>query len=598
MEIKYLDGWRLQRGIMVGAKAVSSKREILNRINFFPIPDKDTGTNLNTTFRDILKQIGGGDGNSIHEMSQKLAEGAILGAQGNSGAILAHFFQSLAQTLAGEIRVTTVIFGQAVQRAAQQLAEYITAPVTGTLLTVIQDWAQSFHRHSQASADFAIVLKKALTDAQSSLAATRYQIEILRRKRVVDAGAQGFVYLLEGMMQFIEHGVLREAWRTARQEPQSLTQAILPKLTAPMPTPYCVDCVVSIRKKHQAALNDALKSLCENLAIAPSRNQAQIHLHTDQPEKVQACLQTWGRIHAWQVTDLRQFQQLAQTTEKKRTIALVTDSSCDLSHSLQIQHQVHTVPVRIHFGETMHIDKVTISPLEFYHQLQHSKIHPTTSQPSPGDFKEMYEYLAQRYSNILSIHLADKLSGTFRAAQTAAKYLKNVQIKLIDSKTTSIALGMIVARAGELIAAEKPLEEIITQVNELVEKMKIIINIPNLKYLVKGGRVSKTKGLLANVLHIKPLLTFDVTGKIAECGKALNTLQALKKTVRMVQTGVKDLKNIHIGIVHANAIEKAEWFVRQLQNVPQLHSIMVLDVAPVLGVHAGPGTVGVAFWGE
>ncbi|MBN2092390.1 DegV family protein, partial [candidate division KSB1 bacterium] len=199
---------------------------------------------------------------------------------------------------------------------------------------------------------------------------------------------------------------------------------------------------------------------------------------------------------------------------------------------------------------------------------------------------------------ILSIHLSGSLSGTFRAAQTAAKLIHNTQMMLIDSKTTSIALGMLLVEAGEAIAERLPVHNIAEKLEDLVKKIKIIIQMPSLKYLMRGGRIKRSKGLIATILNIKPLLTFGPEGTIKECGKAFTNYFAIRKTVKKVKTDLQNLKNARIGIVHANAIAKAEWLRQQFINLPSVKEIIVHDVAPVLGVHAGPGTVGVAYWGE
>lgn len=598
MSIKYIDGIRLRNAIIAGAETVFQMREHLNKINFFPIPDKDTGTNLSATLHEVVRQMERKPSLSVHEASLTLAEAALLGAQGNSGAIFAQFFLKLAEALEGKIRVSTQSFSNAVENAAQRVYEVITSPVEGTILTVIRDWANEIKRSCQFSQDFTIILKNALNQARLSLAATRDKIEILRKKGVVDAGAQGFVSLLEGIVEFIERGKIREITRQSTQEFDSKSINLVNDFQAEIAHQFCVECLLATRQANKSAIQQLLKGKGESLAIAASKRLMRVHLHTNQPETVREILTDWGEIKSFKVDDLIKQQKEAIHLQQETKIALVTDSSCDLPHELITKYHINTVPVRIHFGNESYIDKQTITPLEFYEKLKSSPIHPTTSQPTPANFKEVYENLASRYETIISIHLSGSLSGTFRAAQTAANLINNARMILIDSKTTSIALGILLIEAGEAIAARLSIEKITENLENLIKKIKIIIHLPSLKYLIRGGRIKRGKALIATILNIKPLLTFNAMGTIQECGKAFGNYFAIRKTVKRVKTDLKLLKNARIGIVHANAIAKAEWLRQQLTNLPSVKEIIIHDVAPVLGVHAGPGTVGVAYWGE
>lgn len=598
MQIQYIDGLRLRNAIIAGTEKIFQMREHLNKINLFPIPDKDTGTNLSATFRYMVELLQRHTPTSIEQTSKIMAEGALLAAQGNSGAIMAQFFQGLAEEFEGQIRVTPRPFSQAVEKAVHKIYDSISNPIEGTIISVIQDWSNALNHASQKSADFAIVLRKALQQARISLNSTREKIEILRKADVVDAGAQGFVSLLEGISHFIEQGAIRELTETGVSELHSLPDVMFTNFSAKMSHQYCVECLLTTKKSNKSAIKQALEKQGDSLAIANSKKLMKVHIHANNPQKIRGLLETWGEVQSFKVNDLIKQQADAVASQKAVKIALVTDSSCDLPHELIMKYHVHIVPVRIHFGEKTYIDKQTITPLEFYEKLATSPVHPTTSQPSPANFKEVYENLAKQYPTILSINLASELSGTFRAAQTASGFIEDAEVVLIDSKTTSIALGMIIVEAGEAILAGLPIEQVKKRVEVLIKKMKLIINLPNLKYLAKGGRISKGKGIIANLLNIKPLLTFDETGKVTELAKAFGKIGSLNKTVKLVQEHVSSLKNVRIGIVHANAIGKAEWMANQFSDLPNIKSILIHDVAPVLGVHAGPGTVAVACWGE
>src|SRR6476659_8009201 len=208
ISIAYLDGRRLARAVIAGARFVADRAEPLNKINVFPVPDGDTGTNLASTLQKIAAGIARIRKRHMREMSRALADEAVAGARGNSGAIMAQFFSGFSDALPEAPRVSTRDFAAAVVGASESAYAAIARPVEGTILTVIRDWAGAVERRAEELKDFAVLLPETLRDAKKSLENTPNQMKALKQAGVVDAGAQGFVYLLEGIVKY-----LREAAR-------------------------------------------------------------------------------------------------------------------------------------------------------------------------------------------------------------------------------------------------------------------------------------------------------------------------------------------------------------------------------------------------
>ncbi|HEX9149929.1 MAG TPA: DAK2 domain-containing protein, partial [Thermoanaerobaculia bacterium] len=196
ISIGYLDGRRLSRAVIAGAHFVGQRAEPLNKINVFPVPDGDTGTNLATTLQKIAAGIARVRERHVRRVSTAVADEALAGARGNSGAILAQFFSGFCEGLPDRPRITTSDFGDAVVRAADSAYGAIARPVEGTILTVIRDWARYVANRAKDIRDFAVILPDSLKEAKRSLENTPKQMAALRKAGVVDAGAQGFVYLL------------------------------------------------------------------------------------------------------------------------------------------------------------------------------------------------------------------------------------------------------------------------------------------------------------------------------------------------------------------------------------------------------------------
>ena len=191
MQIKYLDGDRLYYAFLIGGNAVIKDKNYLNKINFFPVPDSDTGTNMASTMESIV-------------------DAALSGARGNSGLIFAQFLYGIGERIKNVKRISPSLFGESVKEAVKYAYKAIVSPVEGTMLTVMKDWAEAVYQRRKEKKDFAELLSHSLQVAEKSLKETPKKLAVLARAGVVDAGAKGFVDFLEGITNFIKRGRLRK----------------------------------------------------------------------------------------------------------------------------------------------------------------------------------------------------------------------------------------------------------------------------------------------------------------------------------------------------------------------------------------------------
>jgi DegV family protein with EDD domain len=190
------------------------------------------------------------------------------------------------------------------------------------------------------------------------------------------------------------------------------------------------------------------------------------------------------------------------------TIKIVTDSAADLPPEIISELGITVVPVYLLFGTQVFSDRVDISEDDLYQRLQDDPIHPTTTQPTPKDFAEVYQKLSKEADNIISIHVSGKLSGTYNSAMQGVKLVENgCPIDLVDSHTVSTALGLVVIVAATMARAGKNRQEILEELEKIIPCVRILVLFDTLKYLAKGGRIGKAKALLGSVLNVKPILT-------------------------------------------------------------------------------------------
>ncbi len=597
-KIRYLDGKRLRNAILASTRLIAKMQDHLNKINVFPVPDGDTGTNMVHTMNHISKKLSQQQERSIAMVSNTLAESALMGAQGNSGAILAQFFHGFAEGVRGKLELTTAAFASAVQRAKKASFEALSEPKDGTILTVISDWANYIETAAHKTEDFVELLKKGLQKAKQSLAETPKKLEVLKKAGVVDAGAQGFVHLLEGIVHFIDKGRIERIMHRQPEEQPIEADFNLKEVDSDIKYRFCTECMITGTSIDRANLKETLKDMGDSLIVAGGDDRARIHIHTNSPEAVLGVISDYGELSERKIDDMIKQHDDIYSTSKVGSIGVITDSSCDLPYHFMKENHIHVIPLKLIFGDQTYLDKVNISPIQFYDKLLTSPHHPTTSQPAVADVLKVYEQVIPQYDSVLSIHLPRVVSGTFQTIERAVQMSGSEKITCIDGKGISAALGLVVMEAVAAIKEGLTFDQVKERVQKAIENIKIFIMLPTLKYLVKGGRVSKPRGVIGKILRLNPVVTFDKDGRVVLAAKAFGEKGAMKKTLKMATTYIRKYKRVKFIVAHANAYSKATWYVEQLKKLFDVkENIPIVDAAPVLGVHAGPGTVGFAFIG-
>ncbi|MCD6205693.1 MAG: DegV family EDD domain-containing protein [Candidatus Marinimicrobia bacterium] len=596
MKIKYIDGKRFNRGIKAGAKKVVDNQDYLNDINVFPVPDADTGTNMASTMKSVVDGIENQETESIDASSRQVADAALKGARGNSGVILAQFFHGLATGLEKSIKVTTEQFGQAVQKAKDAAFEALNQPKDGTILTVIKDWAENVYENRKKHIDFHDLLHNSLEAAKHSLESTRDKIDSIRKAHVVDSGAQGFVYILEGITDFLKRGRIKDI---EKSEVIKLETGVAHTDISieDIKYRYCTECLIEGQKIDLKKIRHQIEKFGNSIVVAGSEYRARLHIHTNEPAEVFAIARQYGDLLQQKADDMK--KQYLVTHFPHPKIALVVDSACDLPQEFIDEHQIHVIPVRVSFGNSTYIDKITITPDYFYQMLLSDPNHPKTSQPPPADFKNLYAFLLSHYESVISIHLPEAASGTYQNAAAAAKSFPEKKISVIDSKSLSIGFGFVAEKAARLIEEGKTHDEIVKEVIAFTKRTQIFVSIPSLKYLMRSGRVSRAKGFIAKVLNIKPILNIDSRGMPQHFSKSFSDWGAVKKVFRITMKFIKDKQSVRFIVAHANDLKKAEYLANRLKEKFGDIPIPILPVAPVLGAHTGNGAAAIGIsWEE
>ncbi|MFQ6611252.1 MAG: DAK2 domain-containing protein, partial [Fidelibacterota bacterium] len=547
-KINYLDGHRLHRALVAGIHKVVSRQEYLNKINVFPVPDGDTGTNMAFTLNAILEGTQSQVHSRVDQMLETVADSALDGARGNSGVILAQFFQGLCDGAADIDKMDTGNFSTAIEYGAKYAREALSEPKEGTILSVLTDFSHHLiNLIHNGNNDFVTLIEDGIQKAEESLTNTMYQMEVLRKAGVVDAGAQGFVDLLNGIFDFISTGSIKDynGQKYAKYPNLKIQSA---GETVDLSYRFCTECMIRGENIQPKPIRKELMDLGNSLVFAGSKIKVKVHIHSNVPEKIFEICEKYGTVYGQKVDDMQRQQEMAHG--KKADVAIITDSGADFPDYDELD--VHMVPVRYSFGEKAYIDKVSMTPQEFYQKLENSPHHPQTSQPTPGDFRRQYQYIASHYNSIISIHLPHKLSGTWQSAVNASKRITEAPITVVDSGTVSIAQGLIVLAATEAANAGKSHDEILKIIDQAKSKTKLYAIIPDLSYAVKGGRVDPSKKRIANLLNITPILTLSENGSISTAGIRFGKKNLDSKIAKFVLKRIDKNKSYKILVAHGN----------------------------------------------
>ncbi len=588
--ITELDGFIFGQCMYSGCSWMMEREKQLDDINVFPVPDSDTGTNMSATLRMVKSILEDIKEASISKVANVIAESSLMESRGNSGAILSQFLQGFAEAVSGKTTIDVTCFANAVMEASHQAYQAVSDPKEGTVLTVMREWSQYVHDLSQNIPYYSLLIPRSLQFAEKVLQNTKKQMQVLKNADVVDAGAQGFVYLLEGIVDYIQKGYTqRSTWKATETEFVHGTGT-----TEDKKYHYAMECLLSGSLINHSMLRDSLERVAGSCVIAGSKQKVRIILQTDRPDLVVQAMRPFGEIQQEKIDDIMQ-QNRDIYNEGSCAVALVTDTACDIPESWMEEFNIHKVPFRLTVGKETYLDEYTIRDEDFYDLLKKSGQTAKTSQPSQADFSRIYDWTTKYFEKTLSVHLSRSLSACEQASrQTSIRY-PSESIHVIDSKNASVGIGFLMLYAARMIKNEVPWEMICHQIEKLRSQIRLYFMVNDINYLIKGGRLSAKKGMMAKMLNIKPILYLDESGAIVPKDKAIGIRLANKKLFNIVRESISSDKKYWIGIVHTNNLPLAEYYRDQMKAILNPEEIVVCQLSPTLGAHTGPNAIGISY---
>jgi DegV family protein with EDD domain len=357
---------------------------------------------------------------------------------------------------------------------------------------------------------------------------------------------------------------------------------------------FCTECVITGDGIEHRRLKETLAGLGSSLVVAGTKRKVRVHIHIDQPQALFEIASRFGTVSSRKADDM--VRQSTTRLAMRDTVAIVTDSASDIPDDALERFNIHMVPVRVHFGNKSFLDKVSLSSDEFYAELEKNPHHPKTSQPAPGDFRRLYEFLGSHHPAILSIHVTGQASGTFQAAESAAaRAHTETPIITVDSRNASVGQGLITMYAAQMAQAGHDIDDIMIGLDRVIAGTKTFALLGDLAYAVRGGRVPRSKKLVADLLRLNPVLRTFPDGRVATGGLLMGRRNSVARFANFV-TRKTDLSDEYmIGIGHAGDKTRANDLLKLLlDRIPHTKVHFISEIGTALGAHGGRSTLVVA----
>jgi DegV family protein with EDD domain len=284
-----------------------------------------------------------------------------------------------------------------------------------------------------------------------------------------------------------------------------------------------------------------------------------------------------------------------------KKVAIVTDTTACIPQEQVAEYDIEIVPVQLIFEDKTYRDGIDISPTEFYALLRQAKKPPTTSASSPDPYFEAYRKASQRAQSILCLTLPSKFSAMFNSALVAKQMVKtalpDVVIEVIDCTTAAAGQGLVALAAARAAASGKDLDEVIKIASNVMERVNLFATLDTLHYLVKSGRVPQAAALVNSLLKIKPVFTLNhADARTVALPRTITS--AMKRMLKLMEQKVVKGQPLHVAVMHADALDKAIALRDRIASQFNCTELFITEFTPVMGVHTGPGLLGVAFYGE
>lgn len=584
---------RIFNSLQSGLAALKKDEGLFNRINVFPVADADTGTNMLLTAEGLITDV---DTSSLKGFLDNLSTKALLSARGNSGTILASFITGLIENIQNTdfSNFSIHALSESINRGAEKAYKAVADPKEGTMLSVMRAWGEGLKNLSQNQGDVIDTLEQSLDSAKGSLLATTQQMEILRSKNLLDAGALAFYRYIEGIVQTIGHSHRKNDAAFENMIPKEVLNYHAEAHLDEIPSyRYCTEGVIETCEQSQSCLENVrtiVNAYGDSQVVSDAGEMIKFHVHTDTPWEVFERVSALGKLVSQKTDDM--LRQYTLEHNAGGPLAILADSGSDLPQELIDSLGIDVVPLNIVIGGHSYLDRIELSTNQFF-ALDGKK---STAQPSVGAVKLRLESLLEKYEKILIISLASALSGTYQSYQQAITLLKaEDRVMLVDSKQNSVALGLIVLNAARALAAGEPVEKIKAEAEAQADKAHIYVPLDKLESMVKSGRVKPNVGQLLEFVSAKPVVSLDEKGGGDLAMIGFGRKHQFNKLMKRIENDHKQRKITQYAMIYTDNEKVIAPYLNRMRELTGLEPEFIKQSSPIYALMAGHDALAIGY---
>jgi hypothetical protein len=481
--MEYLTYEQLKKMFLRSVEKIEREKEEINKINVFPVPDQDTGTNLAKTLSGIKEAIEKRKFQNLKEIGEAALEGALISAQGNAGVIYTGFLAGFLPKLDKNL-VDAKKLAQAFEEGRKRAWKSMINPKEGTILDVIDTAAETFKERSEKEKDIVKILRETIEKVKEALMATREKLEILKKANVVDAGGLGFLMILESYLEALGERREREKRKPSKE---------IKKFVQILSNKYEIVALLLDPKLKENEIREKLKKLGDCIDIVRVKEKMKIHIHTDFPDEVRNVLKEVGKIEDLRIEDMTK-EVVGQPSVRKVSIGIVTENVASILPKILERYQIEVVEAKFDWPELEKFEGENVYQKIKKAYLAQVESRPRTSQPSPKAYLEAFKKQLEKFDKVLCLTLTSKISGCYNSAIQAREMLPEDERKkvfVLDTLNSLAGQALFILRTVELIQEQREFDEILSKLKKLIPKTKLYLIFKDPKGVEFIGRITK-----------------------------------------------------------------------------------------------------------
>lgn len=576
--------------MLIGAYLrVLAQKDAINKINLFPVPDQDTGSNLVRTLKGVYGVLEHVSFSDMASLRYEVLEGALTMAAGNAGIITTSFLGGFLETLSDD--TTPAILVRSFAEGYTKAYASVQNPKTGTILDVMRTTSETINT-LQNTTSIKVILESALKASQEALKTTESQMDVYRKSSVVDAGGLGFTLILEG---FVE-GYSNVNLRLPKVSKSNANSKVLIEITEQK---FEVVSLLESLKTDRAIILNKLVPCGDCIDIVEVNDKMKIHIHTDQPNTVVDMMSGFGTVIHMKIVDMNVGENETDGSPKT-SIGIVTDEGSALSLTYATENDIAIVPFQISWDEVENVSE--LKDMNIYEKMRHLRRKasvaslPKTSQPSTYAFIKAFKDQLQKYEHVVCIVTSSAVSGTFNSAMHARNQLSSDQKERIHIPDLHQALAgqtIIVRSAVDHIQKQYDIHTLLRHLTKIAKEVEVFGFGHDAYWVVKGGRLGSNKGKILTAIHdigIQPIVGLK-KGKLGLKSFAKRRSSMADMAYRYMMQKYDDSSSAYEVVIHHSDCPTEVSKLKDKLIHTQFTLVDEAVLSPIVGVHTGPDAI-------